>query len=241
MASDPAVEAYVEAAASWDRDRAETLERSARRAWRVAGVATALAALAVGAVAALTPLKTVEPFLVRVDNSTGIVDVMPRFAGGVELSEAVTRHLLNLYVSARERYVAEMAEADYQWVGAYQTAPLNQAWYQQWARDNPDSPLVRYRDGTSVGVEVTSISFIARADGARDLAQVRFRATARAGAGGAPQVTHWIATLQYIYSEPSKDDAIRALNPLGLRVLAYRREPELVAEGAVQVAGGVAP
>lgn len=238
MATDPAVEAYVEAAASWDRDRADALERSARRAWRVAGVAVVLAMVAVGAVAALTPLKAVEPFLVRVDNATGIVDVMPRFEGGVELSEAVTRHLLNLYVSARERYVAEMAEADYQWVGAYQTAPLNQAWAQQWARDNPDSPLVRYRDGSSVSVQVTSISFLARASGTEDLAQVRFRTALRSGAGGAEQVMHWIATLQYAFADASKDDATRAMNPLGLRVLAYRREPEIVMDSAVQVAGG---
>lgn len=238
MATDPAVEAYVDAAASWDSDRAQRLESSARRAWRVASVAAVLAIVAVGAVAALTPLKSVEPFLVRVDNSTGIVDVMPRFAGGVELSEAVTRHLLNLYVSARERYVAEMAEADYQWVGAYQTAPLNQVWYQQWARDNPDSPLMRYRDGSSVSVQVTSISFLARAGGAQDLAQVRFRTALRSGAGGAETVMHWIATLQYVFAEASKDDAIRALNPLGLRVLAYRREPEIVGEPAVQVAAG---
>jgi type IV secretion system protein VirB8 len=241
MSRDPAVEAYVEAAASWDRDRADQLARSARRAWRVAGAAALVAAAAVAAVAALTPLKSVEPFLVRVDNSTGIVDVMPRFRGEVEWPEAVRRHLLNLYVAARERYVAEMAEADYQWVGAHQNAPLNQAWLQQWARDNPDSPLVRYRDGSTVAVQVTSISFLERAGGTQDLAQVRFRTHLKAGGSGAEQVSYWIATLQYTFAPPSEDSAIRALNPLGLKVLAYRREPELVGVDPRLAAAGNAP
>ena len=50
--------------------------RSRRIAWVTAGVASLLAIVSVAAVAALTPLKTVEPFVIRVDNATGIVDVV---------------------------------------------------------------------------------------------------------------------------------------------------------------------
>jgi type IV secretion system protein VirB8 len=45
-------------------------------------------------------------------------------------------------------------------------------------------------------------------------------------------VQHWIATIQYAYVAPSKDEQLRSLNPLGFRILEYRREPEIVSEPA---------
>jgi type IV secretion system protein VirB8 len=41
---------------------------------------------------------------------------------------------------------------------------------------------------------------------------------------------HWIATLQYGYVAPSKDEQLRALNTLGFRILEYRKEPEVLNE-----------
>jgi type IV secretion system protein VirB8 len=35
--------------------------------------------------------------------------------------------------------------------------------------------------------------------------------------------------IEYAYTQPSKDDKTRSLNPLGFRVVEYRREPELAA------------
>ena len=60
----------------WDEDRLASALRSRRLAWATAGVAGGLAVVAVGAVALLAPLKTVEPFVVRVDRVSGAVDVM---------------------------------------------------------------------------------------------------------------------------------------------------------------------
>ena len=37
-----------------------------------------------------------------------------------------------------------------------------------------------------------------------------------------------MATLQYAYAAPSKDDRLRAANPLGFKVLEYRKEPEVL-------------
>ncbi len=77
MARDASVEAYLREEASWEEDRVRRMRASERRAWGAAGIATLLAGLALAAVVLLTPLKTVQPFVVRVDNSTGVVDVVP--------------------------------------------------------------------------------------------------------------------------------------------------------------------
>jgi type IV secretion system protein VirB8 len=227
MRAEEGLDEYLEAARGWDLDRRATAERHARRAWWVAGGACVLAALAMAAVAGLTPLKTVEPFVIRVDSSTGIVDVVPALEGPLEESQAVTRFLLTQYVTLRERYVPALAEADYEQVGAYQSPALNQAWAAAWNRNNPDSPLNVHADGSAARVQVTAVSFLKPGSGREDLAQVRFVRTT--GEGGAAQEQHYVATVQYAYAPPSKDDRLRAANPLGFKVIEYRREPEVVA------------
>jgi type IV secretion system protein VirB8 len=64
------------------------------------------------------------------------------------------------------------------------------------------------------------------------LAQVRFLTALKQGGSGAEAMQHWIATIQYSYVAPSKDEQLRALNPLGFRILEYRREPEIVSDSA---------
>jgi type IV secretion system protein VirB8 len=229
MAADPAVDEYLEAARGWDFDRAQAERRAARRAWWVAAVATVVAIVAVGAVAALTPLKQVEPFVIRVDSTSGVVDVVPVLEGTASESQAVTRYLLTQYVSLRERYVAALAESDYDTIGAFHGAAMNQAWAADWNRNNPDSPLNVHADGSSVRVQVLAVSFLSPRSGREDLAQVRFALLS--GVPGNTQERRYVATLQYAYGPPSKDDRLRALNPLGFKVLEYRREPEVVAVG----------
>jgi type IV secretion system protein VirB8 len=230
MQRDAAVEAYLEDARRWEDDRIAQSDRARRQAYWVAAAMSMIAALALLALVAITPLKSVEPWVIRVDSSTGIADVVPVYAGEGELPELVTRHLLHHYVVARERYFYALAEQDYNTVGAFNSSQLNAEWLAAWDRNNPESPLVRYKDGTTVRAQVKAVSFITRASGERDLAQVRFLTATRPGGSGAERIAHYIATLQYAYGKPSKDDATRVLNPLGFRVLDYRREPEIVVE-----------
>ena len=225
MRAEASLAEYFEAAQGWDRDRARAERASVRVAWWVAGIAIGLAVVAVAALAAVTPLKTVVPYLIRVDNTTGVVDVVPEFRGGLEPSQAVTRYLLTQYVTLRERYVPVLAEADYEAVGALQGAALNQAWAAYWNRSNPESPLRAHADGGNVRAQVTAVSFLTPASGRPDLAQVRF--VLRSGVPGAETARQYVATLAYAYGAPSTDDRSRALNPLGFRVVEYRREPEV--------------
>jgi len=246
MRTEPEVAEYFDAARGWDLDRAQAAQRSAKRAWFVAAVASLLTVLALVAVAGLTPMKTVEPFVIRVDNSTGVVDVVPVLRGQAEVPEAVTRYFVTQYVQARERYVGSLAESDYEQVGAYHSPQMNQAWAAAWNRNNPESPLNRFSDGTTVRVQVNAVSFLSPASGRKDVAQVRFLTARQQGGQGTEQVTHYVSTLQYAYGAPSKDDRLRAENPLGFKVLEYRREPEVLESGpgsgvGSPAAGGVGP
>ena len=231
MNRDPALEKYLQEARSWELDRARHAERSARIAWTVAGIAGATALLAVAAVTGLTPLKQPVPVVIRVDNSSGIVDVVPTYQGTADIEQVVTRNLLQNYVIARERYFYGTAEADYELVASQNSPHLNQEWAALWAANNPLSPLNVYKDGTAIRTQVRSVTFLKLDSGKDKLAQVRFTRYTRAGGTGDEQASHWVSTIEFAYVQPSSDDKWRSLNPLGFRVVEYRREPEVAAAG----------
>src|SRR6185437_2006402 len=192
-------------AASWDADRAAITRRSARVAWWVAGAGWVCAVASAAAVAFLAPLKTVSPFVIRVDNATGLVDVVPVYAGNAALPETVTRYLLTHYIDTCERFSWGTAESDYEECGAFNSARRNQVWAAQWATSNPNSPLNLYKDGTTIRPHIASVTFFKRANGISDLAQIRYTKGKQTSEDAGEQVTHWIATIQYAYVAPSND------------------------------------
>jgi type IV secretion system protein VirB8 len=227
--SDAALQTYFQEASAWDSDRLERAQRAERRAWRVAAAGW-LSSLALSAsLMLLMPLKRVEPFVVRVDNSTGVVDVVPVYTGTAAIQESVTRYFLTHYIGVCERFNFATAESDYEECGAFHAAQRNQAWYALWNPNNPSSPLNLHKDGSTVRVQVEAVSFFQRGSGAVDLAQVRYLKAERAAPGAEERTSHWIATIQYAYAAPSADPRVRRWNPLGFKVVELTTEQEVLA------------
>jgi type IV secretion system protein VirB8 len=227
--TDQPLEGYFREAASWDDDRVAEAYRSARIAWRVAGAGWICAVTGGASLLLLMPLKRVDPFVVRVDNSTGIVDVVPVYTGEAGADQSVTRYFLTHYITTCERFNFATAESDYEECGAFHAAQRNQAWSALWSKSNPASPLNVHKDGSTVRAQVESVSFFRRASGVSDLAQVRYVKAERQGNGAEERFTHWIATVQYAYAAPSKDPQTRRWNPLGFKIVEVTSEPEVLA------------
>ena len=145
----------------------------------------------------------------------------------------MTRYFLTHYVSVCERFNFATAESDYEECGAFHAAQRNQAWYALW---NPQqSRLAAQRSqgrqhGARAGRGGELLS--ARASGVTDLAQVRYLKAERQGSGADERITHWIATIQYAYTAPSKDPRVRRWNPLGFKVVELTAEPEVLPHDA---------
>ncbi len=214
---------YFDEAKRWDQDRLAAAERSKRLAWSVAAFAGVLALAAVGAVAALTPLKTVEPFVVRVDRSTGAVDVMTGLKGADHLTydEAVSKYFLGLYVRAREGWLPQAAEQNFRQVAIMSAAAEQERWADAFRPANPESPQVVWGDNAVSLIDVRAISFVSP-----KVANVRFHRTLRQ----AQQTTEsdWIATVAFTYTKAPMAEADRLRNPLGFQVVTYRSDPEVV-------------
>ena len=214
---------YFQEARRWDEDRLASAVRSRRLAWMVAAGAGTLATVAVGAVAALCPLKTVEPFVVRVDRSTGAVDVMTGLKGVDHLTyeEAVSKYFLGLYVRSREGWLPEAAEQNFRQVSILSTPPEQERWADVFRPSNAQSPQVLWGPNAVSLIDIRAISFVSA-----KVANVRFHRTVRQ----AQQTVEsdWIATLAFTYTKAPMNEEDRLKNPLGFQVISYRSDPEVV-------------
>lgn len=216
----PDLKTYFAEAKSWDADRVKRAERSRKLAWVVAAASAGLAAVAVGAVAAMAPLKTVEPFVVRVDRATGAVEVMSALKSEkpVTYDEAVTKHFLAQYVRARETWLAPAAEANFRQVSIMSTPAEQQRWGDAF---RPSNPQVVFGPNAEAQIAIRSVTFVA--DG---VANIRFHRTVRES----QQVTEtdWISTVAFSYTKAPMAEGDRLRNPLGFQVTSYRADPEVV-------------
>jgi type IV secretion system protein VirB8 len=218
----PDLQTYFAEARRWDEDRLLSAVRSRRLAWAVAAGAGLLSIAAVVAVATLTPLKTVEPYVVRVDRATGAVEVMTGLKGGKDLTyeEAVTKASLATYVRARETWLPPAAEANFRQVSIMSTPAEQQRWADAFRPANPASPQLVYGLAAEAQIEIRAITFVAP-----KVASVRFhRVVMRAGE---TTPSDWIATMAFTYTKAPMAEGDRWRNPLGFQVSSYRSDPEV--------------
>lgn len=223
--NDKELKQYLEEARTFDQDRLLAARRSTRVAWSVAGVAGLLACASTTAVIALAPLKTVEPFVIRVDQATGVPEVMTALTDGLEeYDEAVAKYFLALYVRTREGYSYAARSVIFDHV-QIMSGPEEQAEFSaSYNASNPDSPQYLFGKKTKAEVEIRSISFLD--DG---LAQVRFYRVTKNEDENLERRSQWVSTLTYTFdgqAEISAQD--RMINPLGFVVTDYRADPEVV-------------
>ncbi|EJF84968.1 virB8 family protein [Bartonella rattimassiliensis] len=221
MKSD-ALEEYIKEARSFDIDRMHSMRVRMKISMALTvlfGLMTIALALAV---AALTPLKTVEPFVIRVDNSTGIIDTVSALKESPnDYDEAITRYFAGQYVRARESFQASEAENNFRLISLL-SSPKEQNRFAKWyAGHNPDSPQNIYRNMIAT-VTIKSISFISK-----NLIQVRYYKTVR-DFSEKENISHWIAILNFSYVNAHISTSDRLINPLGFQVSEYRSDPEVI-------------
>lgn len=213
---------YYAQAESWNRDRLGAIRSSQRVAWWVAAVAAAIAILEATALVLLTPLKTVEPYTLMVDRTTGYVQALkPLDPGTVSVESALSQSFLVQYVVAREGFDLATFQTNYRKVALFSIGPARSSYLEVVQASSPQSPLRRYPRSTTLDVTVKSVSPIAA-----NTALVRFDTT-RTDSGAQQQpATSWVAVIRYRYSGQPMSLRDRFVNPLGFQVTAYRKDPE---------------
>ena len=216
------LDAYYAESASWNRDRLTAISSSQRIAWWVAAAACIVAVLEAAALIVLMPLKTVEPYTLMVDKTTGYVQALkPLEPGKMTADAALTQSFLVQYVIAREGFDIATINPSYRKVALFSSGAARSSYLAQMQASNPGSPLVALPRGTVIDTRVKSVSPVGQ-----DTALVRFD-TVRTDANGQPQPpSPWIATIHYRYSTDRMSLEDRFVNPLGFQVVSYHKDPE---------------
>ncbi|WP_278434194.1 virB8 family protein [Brucella anthropi] len=216
------LKSYFEKARRFDQDRMNEVERSNRLAWSIAIAAGIVAGISILAVASLAPLKTVEPFVVRVDNSTGIVDVVSALSATAgTYDEAVTKYFAAKYVRGREGYVWSEAQENFRTIALLSTQAEQARFAATYRGSNPQSPQNVYGRSATVRINIVSIALINQ-----NVVSVRYiRSLTR---GEEVRTTHFVATLTYSYANAPMSSTDRLVNPLGFAVSEYRADPEAI-------------
>jgi type IV secretion system protein VirB8 len=215
---------YFDSAIDWESSRIESIERSARRAWQVAGGACLVALCASLAIIFMLPLKTTLPYLIRVDSVTGVPDIVTTLKNkNVHYEEAINTYWLAKYVRAREAYDWHTLQSDYDTVGLLSSKPVGA----QYAERFEGKEALDKKLGNSIRIGITILSVVPTSEGR---GTVRFTKTSQAADRTGPStVTHWVATIAYRYQNPSAmKEPARLVNPLGFQVMSYRVDPEFI-------------
>lgn len=214
---------YFAEARSWDFDRAREANKQKRIAYIVGagGIAFGLAMLAWHVAA---PLRSVEPYVIRVDRQTGAIDVITRLTNtrNITADEAVNKFFLSTYVREREGWNASAAQEMYRKVLALSVPQEQEKFAAQRRPQNPNSPAALYKAGEVISVAVRNITFINPR-----VAQIRFTRTTTLPGNVVDQTANWVATINFKYVDKPETEAGRLDNPLGFQVVSYRADPEI--------------
>lgn len=217
---------YLAEARSFETNLVMLSNKSERRAWWVAAVAVIIALAAVIALTMLVPLKRVETHLVRVNESTGAVDVVQKLdSDKTSYGDLTNKYFLQKYLRCREGYSYELATEDYNCV-ALMSGEEEQKRYQQFfaPKLNPQAPINVYGTSKKVRVNFNSASF---SPDNPNIAFIRYYKEVD-DHSDRPLISHWIATIRFTYSGAPMKESDREVNPLGFQILEYRNDPDEV-------------
>ena len=218
----------IKEAANFEKSKAGLQKKFMIGAIIVAGISVVLNLVLGVAISFLTPLKSVEPYLLMVDKESGNVSIeQPLSKAMPSYGQVIDSHFIGIYINAKESYDWGLAQLNYDTVKAF-SIEGGSVWneYNVFIH-SPKSPLAILADKARVIVEINSDPVF---DVKTNTAVVRFSKTIY-GPDGQPSKsipkTYWIATLKFEYPNPKLKPAERRLNPLGMKVPSYQVVQEL--------------
>ncbi len=208
---------------SWYQDRYQMVVMQRNVMFLIMLASLFVAGLSTVAVATLNDSKVFEPYLIQVEDKTGIVtQVSNQKIEKYTADEAVIKSLIYKYINARESYSATNYEHNYYKVARLlSTSSIHRRFLSDIDITKPQSPL--NLKGAELEVGMKSMGPISAKE--PDRWQVRFTVRQRsATSGGLSKTSHYIVTLKYGFDTSNLSMKDRYINPLGFQIQEYRKD-----------------
>ena len=201
-----------------EADRWADLHAERRRwQWVALGMGV-LASLCIFALAMLAPLKTVVPFLLVVEDITGVVRMVPP-AEKANPTEWLIRGFLAEYVARYHGYNWVRVENDYKFIVASSVAEVGAEYRRQMLEPRPIDE--RLGNDTQIVVDIRSVS----PDFTDSVARISFDTRHIDAMTGAEEVVEsWIATVSWSRNnekDRERDEEMMMENPYDLLITSY--------------------
>lgn len=193
-------------------------------------VALGVALLSVFTIMQLTPQKTVEPFVVKIDEKTGMVQqVRQGTKQEFTANELVDNYFVVKYIRNRETYDLTDLRESARIVGLMSDQLVYGSYRRHISQSNPDSPAAILKDQGKRVVKFKSITYLNNAAGGTPnprakTAQVRITLQDTMPQMRQPIEYHRVITLQFEYADLGLEEQERFTNPLGFLVTSYRSD-----------------
>lgn len=170
----------------------------------------------------LIPLKTVEPFVIQVDQKSGITHAVdPLTVKALTTNEAVNNYFIVQYLRARENYESGMLAHNYNIVRLM--SEPSKVYPEFVAAVNPNNPQSNVARLGSTGTRKVKMKSITYLD--PQTVQIRLLVEEKEQS---TQTSHKILLLKFEYTKMNLTSEERYINPLGFRVMEYRIDDEVV-------------
>jgi len=222
------LKSYLEESRGLERDYMAEVLRSRLVAWRLAIGASALLTVALLALLFLTPLKTNTPFVLRVDNATGHVEVLTTIRDSESsYGEVVDSYFLNQYVLNREGYDYNTIQNAYNTTALLSDPEVQREYYSLFEGVQARDKVLKNR--AKIIVQIRSITPTPETG----TAAVRFSTQVKHNNGSVEPLHNWLATIGYTYKDAVMSSVDRRINPLGFQITSYRVDPETLTPSAL--------
>lgn len=223
-------EESIEVKKNWYADRYQTVivQRNFLALITIASLAGII--FSVLSVVQITTSKTIEPFVIEIEEKTGITNVIrPLQQEKYAYDEVLRKYFLTQYITARETYNFKTFENNYfKVVRLLSNSQANNAFRRDVAANNPDSP-VRLGTTSQRMIKIKSMTFLQQVKGQVGFtAQIRFKSEDSNENGEIYATKHKVATINFTFTDLALTEDERAINPLGFQVIGYRVDDEIM-------------
>lgn len=201
------------------------VEKSNQRAWIIAFIAVFTSVLSILAITFMLPLKSVEPYVIRVDNTTGMVDIITSVnKESLTNNEALDKYFTSKYVKTREGYFYNLIEQDYILTQILSAPDVAKDYVRLYEGANSKVEILQNKE--EILIDIVSVTLGSSAG--IKTATIRFNAKQHPIGSDSSQISAKIATLSYDYfPDTLSNEEERLKNPLGFKVLNYRIDDEI--------------
>lgn len=224
--NDEGLATYYQDGMRWEAEIVRKAKRSRALAWFVAMIFGAMTLCSLVILMMLVPLKSFEPYIVTVDQTTGYIEVQTGLTRPANLTEqeAITQANVVRYIRSREGYDPYRIQENFGVAALLSSGTAARDLQQLYSTTNSQNPARVYGQDTSVLVDIKSVTFPNEST-----SLVRFSTQEVSATNSVTR--HWISVVRFRYTDTPATNEWRFENPLGFQVVDYRRDQETVAPG----------